>query len=513
VDDAFVENCNDNDGWYNTINTRWVNVTECTEKEQQEQEYRDYACSGGVCNYSVTTTQWVDTGADRNKPDGTICGYGEWEDDPDDPCKERRAILKCVSGNCTPSDEYEYRDKIIPDLVITEKYETPVDGNFTVTYTVANIGGGDANASNTSIYIDGSNVLEDPVSALAAGENYMNTVGPFDCPCSTTLNVTVCADNNNTVAESNETNNCLSNELECSPCPKPDLVVEKSVTIADGNFTVNYTVTNIGGDAAGASTTCNYVDGVLMENQTCPALGSGESHSGAFDPEPCPCGATINVTVCADCEDVVAESNETNNCEVNIVECPEAETNVTTYDFANLTSAGVDKWAFRYQIDPKSPIEMNDPNIEFVGTDRKGEYTMISNDDHKMQKDSTDNLSYYAAHRFVFNIAESADSIVEIEIQWTGKGVTRDKGQDHGETLYIWNATSTEYEPFGSTISGGRETLTGVITANAENYVDATGILTILVVQNAYQNETLKGRALVSMLSTDYVRADITYYG
>jgi hypothetical protein len=44
-------------------------VNECQEKEQKEQEYRDYYCSGGACTYSVTNTQWVDTGTTRDKPD------------------------------------------------------------------------------------------------------------------------------------------------------------------------------------------------------------------------------------------------------------------------------------------------------------------------------------------------------------------------------------------------------------------------------------------------------------
>jgi hypothetical protein len=102
---------------------------------------------------------------------------------------------------------------------------------------------------------------------------------------------------------------------------KPDLVVNKTVSFNDSTFTVNYTVTNIGAALANASTTCKYVDGVLMEHQACPALDPGESHNGSFDPEPCPCGSTLNVTVCADNDKVVNESDETNNCEVNIIKC------------------------------------------------------------------------------------------------------------------------------------------------------------------------------------------------
>lgn len=64
------------DGWVDTGNTRWVDdaENECKEKEQKEQAYRDYACFKGVCTYSVTDTQWLDTGNTQNKPDTFIVG-------------------------------------------------------------------------------------------------------------------------------------------------------------------------------------------------------------------------------------------------------------------------------------------------------------------------------------------------------------------------------------------------------------------------------------------------------
>ena len=109
----------------------------------------------------------------------------------------------------------------LPDLNITNKSETFLDSNFTVNYTVMNIGKDDAGASNTTIYINGVNFLEDPVPVLAEGKNYTSTVGPFKCPCGQTLNVTVCADNGDVVVESNETNNCMVNFVDCPPCTTP----------------------------------------------------------------------------------------------------------------------------------------------------------------------------------------------------------------------------------------------------------------------------------------------------
>ena len=84
--------CNDLDGWVDTGNTRWVEDTPCTEKEQKEQEYRDYYCDADEgCAYNITGTQWVGTGNTRNKPDGTSCP------DDDVAC----TVDTCQNGVCT----------------------------------------------------------------------------------------------------------------------------------------------------------------------------------------------------------------------------------------------------------------------------------------------------------------------------------------------------------------------------------------------------------------------------
>ncbi|KAF5437948.1 Serine protease, subtilase family, partial [Candidatus Methanophagaceae archaeon] len=112
------------------------------------------------------------------------------------------------------------------DLTITSKYEENVEGGFNVTYTIENIWGCDLGESNTGIYIDGEEVFVDSVPGLSAGASYTNTVGPFDCPCGSTVYVTVCADCNGAVVETDETNNCMENEWEC---PKPVIEVRKTV--------------------------------------------------------------------------------------------------------------------------------------------------------------------------------------------------------------------------------------------------------------------------------------------
>jgi len=103
-----------------------------------------------------------------------------------------------------------------PDLVILEKYEDWVNlenKTYNITYTICNDGDADAGVSNTTVTIDGVDVLEDPVPALAVGECYNSTVGPF-MMSDTNDTIMVCADNQDEVDESDEENNCLENVFE-----------------------------------------------------------------------------------------------------------------------------------------------------------------------------------------------------------------------------------------------------------------------------------------------------------
>jgi hypothetical protein len=71
-----TQNCNSQDGWYNTTTKQWISTGQCTEKEQILQQYRDYSCTIEGCTFTVTGMQWIDTGNIENKPDGTICDDG-----------------------------------------------------------------------------------------------------------------------------------------------------------------------------------------------------------------------------------------------------------------------------------------------------------------------------------------------------------------------------------------------------------------------------------------------------
>ena len=103
------------------------------------------------------------------------------------------------------------------DLVITEKWVNWPD-NCTICYNVTNIGNGTAmKCHNTTLYVDGVEVAHEHVSVdLEPGENYTGCFDDYIWTYTPTEdNVTVCADNNETVEESNETNNCAINTWMC----------------------------------------------------------------------------------------------------------------------------------------------------------------------------------------------------------------------------------------------------------------------------------------------------------
>ena len=123
-----------------------------------------------------------------------------------------------TSGNANNYNKDHLVCYDFPDLVITEKSEAWVslaNKTYNVSYTVCNEAAAEpAEASNTTITIDGVDVLEDPVPGLAAGTCYNSTVGPFTMS-GTNDTIMVCADNGDVVDESNEYNNCMENIFVC----------------------------------------------------------------------------------------------------------------------------------------------------------------------------------------------------------------------------------------------------------------------------------------------------------
>ncbi|MCL0075935.1 hypothetical protein M1O17_03610 [Dehalococcoidia bacterium] len=94
------------------------------------------------------------------------------------------------------------------DLIVTEVFTTWVEGGYTVTFTVKNIGDAEAAESTASITIDGVEVATVEVDSIGGKEDITpDAVGPFTLtgPSDT---VKVSADRNDDVVEASEINNC-----------------------------------------------------------------------------------------------------------------------------------------------------------------------------------------------------------------------------------------------------------------------------------------------------------------
>jgi uncharacterized repeat protein (TIGR01451 family) len=116
------------------------------------------------------------------------------------------------------------------DLVITGKWLCWPD-NCTICYNVTNIGNGTAPAChNTTLYVDSVAVAHDHVPVnLAPNASYLGCFDNYSWTyTSPSDNITVCADNNETIDELDETNNCLANIWTCG-----DVNCDGRVTMSD----------------------------------------------------------------------------------------------------------------------------------------------------------------------------------------------------------------------------------------------------------------------------------------
>jgi len=141
-----------------------------------------------------------------------------------------------LAGNAMTTDEYSFTtvgEGEKPDLVITDKWVCWPD-NCTICYNITNTGSGTAPAGhNTTLYVDETEVAHDKVQvSLALGESYIGCFEDYDWAYTPPDdNITVCADYNETVAESDETNNCLTNIWMCGD-PNENGVVDTTDVIA-----------------------------------------------------------------------------------------------------------------------------------------------------------------------------------------------------------------------------------------------------------------------------------------
>ena len=105
----------------------------------------------------------------------------------------------------------------LPDLVISDKWLCWPD-NCMICYNVTNIGDGTAPVGhNTALYVDDEEVAQDHVPVdLAPGESYTGCFNGYEWGYTPPSDeIKVCADNNETLDELEEDNNCLTNIWMC----------------------------------------------------------------------------------------------------------------------------------------------------------------------------------------------------------------------------------------------------------------------------------------------------------
>ena len=222
-----------------------------------------------------------------------------------------------------------------PDLVVVDKHETWVGNDYTVTFTVKNIGNVAAGASDTRVWIDGNVQGTYPCEPLDPGETNTTTTGTINLGSAPDI-IKVCADINNVVNEyghGGENNNCIENvfgapDLEISYFWWDEDGVVNPYGAGDGNvndlwktYYLVYRVKNVGDVAAAqfwmnlscldtsAVPVCTTNDGPVT------GLGVGvETQNRVVGPFVIGCdNARPNVDwsqVCADCNDDITENYE-----------------------------------------------------------------------------------------------------------------------------------------------------------------------------------------------------------
>ncbi len=280
-----------------------------------------------------------------------VDGYGDIE--------ESNEENNCITTELTPPPK--------PDLVITRSEpEWISEEDIVISYTIANQGEAEAGESYTWMFIGGSFFTEDYVAPLGPGEERMLSCTARLLPeeyglAELYIAMELCADGRGNVEESNEGNNCVTIELTPPPPPPPpDLVITEisySIVIIPAEdlpseeepeegpiyqfaptdpvvtepdystyyFTFHYVIENQGEGEAGGSYTWMYMyifegpylsESPYMLDEVAP-LGPGEKREVTFSIYYYPLTdefAFFVMSVCADGEEGVDESNEENNC-------------------------------------------------------------------------------------------------------------------------------------------------------------------------------------------------------
>jgi len=159
------------------------------------------------------------------------------------------ALVYGVQGACDSANSYTFELQVIeqelPDLIITGVWSE--EGYYPQTrdicYQIRNIGDAvDPAGHETVLSIDGTPSAGDTVTvALAHGER-LNRCFTLPWQCSPPKDIVkVCADNQNYITESDETNNCITGTWQCDTTPPTIISGPVASQIGQTSATVSWT--------------------------------------------------------------------------------------------------------------------------------------------------------------------------------------------------------------------------------------------------------------------------------
>ncbi|MBM2825566.1 MAG: hypothetical protein HW402_1230 [Dehalococcoidales bacterium] len=217
-----------------------------------------------------------------------------------------------------------------PDLWLAEKHEVWVvqGSQYIVSFTIKNNGNVSVpSGHDVGLVVDGRKVEQKPVLvSIPAGASYSDNFSTVISLSDGKDDVSVSADVNNEIDESDEGNNGRGNTFAWPPASDLRLSMWEEWTVAGQSYNVRFDVRNRGNaPASGGHIIALYVEDVEIERKTVGVtLAPSENYSDVFNTTTNLTGSADRVKVIADITNLVAESNESNNSYENLVAWPVA---------------------------------------------------------------------------------------------------------------------------------------------------------------------------------------------
>ena len=204
-------------------------------------------------------------------------------------------------------------DLAVSDIVVPEN---PVAcETYQVNVTVTNNGTINVGTFIVKLYDNNTQKQKITLSGLAAGAS---TTAIFNWTPLNSVNhvLTISADANQQITESNENNNIITGSVAVSASNLADITVS-NLTLPETpevgvTYTINATVTNTGNTATGTFVVKLYDNNTQIQKITLTGLNTGESTTVTFNWTPTTTGNHI-LSVIADANKQITETNENNN--------------------------------------------------------------------------------------------------------------------------------------------------------------------------------------------------------